>query len=338
MKNTQLSSLSLRFFKLTSPNFSISKRTFKNSLSQADLLKKKKIKTLNKLNWTYLGDNNKKHHVVLMHGAQSGHLLVYCNTTILLIDFEILESKTYSFFIEDELCEINIEYISEENYSYGFNINKDADTPRNRNRKKIAKKHALQSFGFLVCCTLFVLVSIFIGTSLERSNQALPFATNLMYEAKAEVLVESDQEKQLISYVFTVGNQAFIDKKDHQESAKIIDKNGMPLESGDELMIKYHPNNPNYNKIDFSKPVPQQLAIYRERAINKYLSSHPNSDPKYCTCMANVAYELKGTNGLADIYFMNTSAEVNPIHNENSFKRLTNSIDFLNLIEQECSK
>ena len=74
-----------------------------------------------------------------MHGAESGHLMVYCNTNIVLIDFEILQSKTYSFFIEDELCELSIER-KDDQFFYGFEINKKADTPLNRQRRKIEKQ------------------------------------------------------------------------------------------------------------------------------------------------------------------------------------------------------
>ena len=76
---------------------------------------------MNRFNWTYVADKGVKHHVGLMHGAESGHLLVYCDAKIILIDFEILEDKKYSFFIDEQLCEISIEKIKGQFY-YSFEV------------------------------------------------------------------------------------------------------------------------------------------------------------------------------------------------------------------------
>lgn len=110
-------------------------------------------KTMNCFNWTYIGDRNEKTSVGLYHSPKSGNVMLYCDKKILVIDFFVQESKTYSFFIGGELCEVTIE--KEGNlYSYGMEINTKADTPRNRARKVLNRKDLVSSV---------VMMSAFVG-------------------------------------------------------------------------------------------------------------------------------------------------------------------------------
>ena len=91
---------------------------------------------MSQFNWTYLAPSGKKHHVGLFHGENTGHVMIYCNSKVVLVDFKVRETKSYSIFIEEELCEIGIERKADR-FVYGFDINKEADTPLNRKRKAI---------------------------------------------------------------------------------------------------------------------------------------------------------------------------------------------------------
>ena len=93
---------------------------------------------MSQITWTYVADDGYRHKVGLFHGDNSGHLLVYCNTRIVVIDFGVQQSKNYSFFIDDELCDISIEE-NNGKFSYGFNIDQVTDTPRNRGRRKMIR-------------------------------------------------------------------------------------------------------------------------------------------------------------------------------------------------------
>jgi len=115
---------------------------------------------VNQLSWTYLADNGKQHFVGLAHGAETGHLVVHCNSKVVLIDFKVFDNASYSIFIDEQLCEISIEKQGNE-YSYGFEIDNQADTPRNRARKKLEKQHLLQSIAFLGTLALVVSIAIF---------------------------------------------------------------------------------------------------------------------------------------------------------------------------------
>ena len=113
--------------------------------------------------WTYLGGCGKKFNVSLFHGKRTGHVLLMLNGQILQIDFGVRDSKTYSFFIEDEFCEVHLERKGDEMY-YFFEINKKVDTPRNRDRKKLNRKYLGQTLAFFLLL-LFIrfmpMISIF---------------------------------------------------------------------------------------------------------------------------------------------------------------------------------
>lgn len=72
-------------------------------------------------NWTYHGASGRSYHVGLYHGDDSGHVIIYCNNNILTIDFEVNEDKSYSFYLEHDLCELSLTE-TDNGYEYDFNI------------------------------------------------------------------------------------------------------------------------------------------------------------------------------------------------------------------------
>ena len=64
--------------------------------------------------------------------------MAYVDQKVIIVDFNIRDSKDYTFFINDELCAIKLERKKDQMH-YHFEIDKHADTPRNRARKKIEK-------------------------------------------------------------------------------------------------------------------------------------------------------------------------------------------------------
>ncbi|MEM8907119.1 MAG: hypothetical protein AAGD05_04670 [Bacteroidota bacterium] len=293
---------------------------------------------MNQFNWTYLADNGKRHHVGLMHGAQSGHLLVHCNSKIILIDFKVLESATYSIFIDEQLCEITIERKGDQ-FFYGFAINSKADTPRNRQRKKIEKKHMWQSMAFLGTLLLIILAAVLALTRWNGQENWSSLSAELKkmsQEATARVLIAPADQGNLANYFFIVDGQSYSTEIEFPENQVTILENGMPLEPGDEFIVSYVPNNPRLNKIDYNRPTSKQLDVYHQRAYQKYLDWQPQSDTSFVQCLVKIAYEQHGIDGLADIYFQKASPEENPIHNANSFGRLTRAVPFQKMLEERC--
>ena len=115
---------------------------------------------MSQFSWTYIGDNGYRHRVGLFHGDNTGHLMIYCNMRIVVIDFNVTSTKNYSFFIEDELCDIAIEE-EDGKFKYGFKVDEITDTPRNRGRRKMIRDEhrqtALFALSFVVVLSVILI-------------------------------------------------------------------------------------------------------------------------------------------------------------------------------------
>ena len=114
-------------------------------------------------NWVYIEDKGVTHSIYLFHGERDGHVLCTCNNRILFIDFGIKESKNYTFFINQAMCEVQIKRKGSV-FTYGFVIDDKADTPLNRYKKKVGKKHLFQSIAFF---TIIIILSIAFSEGMK---------------------------------------------------------------------------------------------------------------------------------------------------------------------------
>ena len=71
--------------------------------------------------WTYHGPSGRSYHIGLYHGDDSGHVIIYCNNNILTIDFDVRENKSYSFYLERDLCELSLNQEGD-GFEYDFQI------------------------------------------------------------------------------------------------------------------------------------------------------------------------------------------------------------------------
>ena len=117
---------------------------------------------MSQMTWTYVDDYGTSHKVGLFHGDQSGHLLIYCNTRILVIDFNVLQNKKYSFFINDELFDIHIER-KDDIFSYGLEIDHKADTPRNHRRQQRERSHIIQLAAITLTLVAVISLMVYFG-------------------------------------------------------------------------------------------------------------------------------------------------------------------------------
>lgn len=113
---------------------------------------------MSQIGWIYLDDYGQQYKVGLYHGTRSGNVIIHCNNKILVIDFNVLKSKTYSFYLSDDLVEIEL-CRKDDHFEYDFHINTTADTPKNRLRAKRNRKERIYiAIFFLVflCCIAFI--------------------------------------------------------------------------------------------------------------------------------------------------------------------------------------
>ena len=253
-------------------------------------------------NWKYLSDHGAQYNVGLFHGNRTGHVLIHCNSKIITVDFSVYQSKKYSFFIEEELCEINLEKRGNQ-FIYDFEVNRNVDTPLNRGRKEIEKKYWQQSllfFGALGLCVLLFVLWFFSMSDNDKTKQEL-MADLHFSETYAKISVD----KQKATYAFVTNGKIY--KAEVPTDSLLQTPEGMPLETGDEFLVKFAPLKPTISELDLSLPSPRQLEKYYSRTLSRHTSLHPELSTEYIKCQLKIAYEMAGLSGLADFLFQDVS-------------------------------
>lgn len=282
-------------------------------------------------NWAYTSSTGRQYVVGLYHGKESGHLIAYCNLRIMLVEFSILQDYSYSFFIEDDLLEIKIERKGED-FCYFFQVNKEADTPKNRARKIQQKREQKQMILSLIIVGILML--LFLGTwwyneSRISQKDRETLQTNA-WQVPAKIFFQPGDTK--LTYTFVA------DGKSLQGKTALPNDALLPLESGDEFMVRYLSPKPWIHQIDFSLPSPKQLKRYRQKAFEQHTRLHPELTAAYVECLLNVAFEQKGAAAYADFFFQQSTPENNPNHNRNTYGRLVRDIPFQNKVDARCDK
>lgn len=292
---------------------------------------------LSQFHWTYISNTNKPYRVVLYHGNKSGHVLIHCNAKIMIIDFSVLQTKTYSFFIENELCEIVMERKGNR-FFYDFEINREVDTPLNRARNKLEKKHWRQSLlffgGMLLLVALFTFSFLSFKSSQARSSLNQLNLTNFE-STTARLVVEPRKENTyLINFSF-VANGKKVEGQLEQEGYPLY-KNSFPLETGDELAVKYASSHPKVHELNFEQAPEKQINRFLNRTLQKHQQYNSSITKEMANCQLNIAYQLKGIAGLALFYFQKKTPEENARFNQQTYQRLVRDIPFKNEVQEKC--
>lgn len=58
--------------------------------------------------WTYYDPTGGPQTLGLYHGDHSGHVMIYLNEKVVLIDFMVHSSKSYSFIVNENLLKLNL--------------------------------------------------------------------------------------------------------------------------------------------------------------------------------------------------------------------------------------
>ena len=288
---------------------------------------------MNQFNWTFIDGSGKKQKVGLLHGPKSGHLVIHCNSKVVLVDFKVLQTKSYNLFIDEELCNITVERKNNQ-FLYSLDIDREVDTPLNRIRKKTDKKHFLQTMVFGVG-TILLILGLSFGMSFynhQKKMSPLYKVDKEGQETYGKVSKTPQGSSKLVSYFFMVDGLPISSKKSRPYSVK----NKMPLKTGDEFVVKYVPDDPNYNRMDYSRPTLSQIQVYKERVVKKYLILFPQTDADYCQCLIETVYEYKGYPGLCDFYFSDVDPLDNKDHNKLSYEQLVRDPAFQELLKRRC--
>jgi hypothetical protein len=72
--------------------------------------------------------------------------MIHCNGHVVVIDFHVLDSKKYTFYINDELFDVHLER-TEDRFGYSLEIDEETETPRNLRRKRINRTELITTLA-----------------------------------------------------------------------------------------------------------------------------------------------------------------------------------------------
>ena len=305
------------------------------------------------MGWVYLDNRGGRHRVGLYHGDESGHLMIHCNLRVVQIDFSVKETKKYSFFIEDELCEVSVVKEKDGSFGYDFQVNKTVDTPRNRIRRvderRIRRQMALFITGFVAIVALGSLGFIWLSHRQEAgrlasnslfSHLSVANAHRLSTEGKsgtAQLFIVEEAAQRKVFYGFTTSDSAQISGNFQvPEKGPILLPNGFPLTDHDAFSVTYLPSDPQVHRVDFYQPTRATIEQYVRMAGEAERNAHPGISEKRSLCLALSAAELKGWQSLADFIFQTKTSEENERHNRDSYLRLIRDADYAKVVQGAC--
>lgn len=283
------------------------------------------------MKWTYLGDENKRYQVGLYHSPRKGYLLIHCNAKIVLIDFNVFNTSSYSFFIEDELCRIDLERNSQR-FLYGFTIDQEIDTPRNRQRKRLYRKNLYTSLGVVLGALLLFGLFAIGFTAWQNYRSEMELSLGLVERGRfADAQLIANEEEAAVYYYFRVGQFRYGGKIPPERL------HGLPLRSGDQYRVQYLPEKPERHRLRLDLPSQDQQRILRERVLKRHIQAHPYDLPRdILRCEVEAVYQHYGLDGWATLYHQEEAPSQNPEHNRLEYQRLVNSPEYQQKVAQEC--
>jgi hypothetical protein len=305
------------------------------------------------MSWIYLDNQGGRHRVGLYHGDQSGHLVIHCNLRVVQIDFSVKETKMYSFFIEDELCEVTLERLPTGSFAYGFEVNKTVDTPRNRERKANNRRDN-RHVAWFVAGFVALLTAVFFGLKWYGSEQrkkqmsATSLFSQLTEEAanrlgregknsEAQLIVVQEGKTRQVYYAFVTADSLRISGHfEVADTGQVLLPTGFPLHDRDAFAARYLPDNPQVHRLDFHQPTSATVAEYLRRAMAEEQRSHPALSAGRSRCTVLLAFEREGWQALGHFLCQGISPQKKLRYHRDSYLRFVREPEFARAAEGAC--
>lgn len=291
----------------------------------------------------------------LYHGDRTGHVMIHCNLRVVQVDFSVKDSKMYSFFIEDELCEIILEKKNGV-FGYEFRVNKKADTPRNRIRR-VQEGTNRKYMAFLATGIVLLLTLIFLGLrwyGQEQESKRMASSSIVSKYSMANMQRLSEEGKKTVARLhLRQGGQAGEYKISYALLAldtlmeqgdftvahmdPILLPNGFPFSEGDEFDAIYLPSDPQVHRVDFFQPARSTTNRYLRLATETEQRIHPYESAEKCACRVLTVADLAGWSNLAHFIFQEKTPEEDARFNEESYARLLRDPDLAKEIRIRCA-
>jgi Fas apoptotic inhibitory molecule (FAIM1) len=301
--------------------------------------------------WQFVSNTGHKHKIGLYHGDSTGHLLIYCDSKVVKIDFSVQKPEEYSFFIDDEFCKITLYQEPNGSFTYGFDVDKQTDTPLNQVRKLDLRKNnkLLWAMGVSI---VVIIAAFFFGTQawqrhLSEENSGWAGVVYFPDKSVATHLHESGvkthayfyvkPDNQVIAYRFITTEGKRVDGTIKRPEGQIgMLPNGFELQDGDSYQLRYEKGNPYQHMVDFMAPTPEQVKRFAERALIIETRKQDQKSLIARQCFIQTVLTERGWEHLQHIINQFVPPSANSTHNSDSYLRLCRSPDFERVLAQKC--
>lgn len=304
------------------------------------------------LGWVYIDPQGGRHRVGLYHGDKTGHLLIHCNLKVIQVDFAVKESKTYSFFIEDELCELAV-YKENGDFSYSFTTNKKVDTPLNRQRKALNRKNLKYVLGSVAGLVLVIAGVTYGLHRFDKWQEGQRFTENSLLSpdaltsqgklasqgqyAVAQMFFQQEGRKRKVYYGFvTADSMRATGQFEVPADGPFLLPTGFPLADQDAFRVTYLPGNPRVHSVEFNAPARPTVTRYLQLAQTIEQQNHPQDSPEHSACIVLTVAEKGNWPALAHFIFQGKTPEENPRYNHDTYLKMLREPTMEALLKKEC--
>lgn len=265
-------------------------------------------------------------------------MVVYCNNEVIAIDFGVKESGLYSFFIEEDLCEIRIER-KRGKFKYSFGSNQQVDTPFNRLRRKWLRLQKVQKTIAAVIVSLFAAGMVITMLHQWQRNRHTEEKSVLYVGQRTTARLRIEPgEKGAPQAVFSYVADGRILEGRVPLPPDLTTGNGLPLENGDEFSVYYLPRRPRIYAVHWNEPMPELMDQYRQRVLQRLKTLQPGLSDAEAGCLLDVVYEVEGLSGWADLWWQNAPPQQNTSHNSEAYEELMSGYRLGKLLEERCGE
>ncbi len=297
---------------------------------------------MNTQRWIYISPTGSRNAVGVVHSTKLGYLIVYCDRKVVLAERSVFEPTIFTFFLDEELCQIVVLKDDKGQFVYQFNLDLKTNTPLNQQRRKTNTKHKNLSFLSFSLLFIFVALAMFFSFKIQDNKRWVALRDNGVLSVATVGITEIKAQKHIIFYTFRDSSQ-YIQSPLRNSKGKVryfkiknpTLENGFPIRENDRFLVTYASNKRQISRLHFSEPTATTVERYKVLAKKRYLKNNSGVSEEYCNCVLEIAYRLKGWKGLATLYHQKTPSKTNATFNYQTYQNLIHSSPFLKE-EEDC--
>ncbi len=283
---------------------------------------------INKQSWVYAG-KIKRHTIELAHAPANNKVYIRLNGIALYE--EVINPneyiKTFSFFVDDELCQVTIEKV-DNHFKYRF-------ASPERSTSSTSKRRRLKDLLFIVgIITIFAAIMgglgvpfVYYSIHTRQLNRNLDFG-GIVTTAYLQLTPQTD-DYYLTAYTYRAGLQQITAQKkiSRQDSSLMALQTMFGKQAELSVEALYAATEPATHKLMLAQPSGRQIETYR-RAARKVCQTLQWEGIKgnyeqevFCDCLLTYFFTHYDIGGYAWFYNAKTPPAANATYNEQTFTR-----------------